>query len=393
MGLVLDLRGTAPMGPWGPLRWLDEVQVWLSGRHPGLLRGSLPDGGAGLLLRLHPAAPGVALSLSPGEGPRGTARLRLVARTEAVGPGYHRLLCTLADALAGERGVRWDVGACGDDTGFFLGGGDEALIRAFDEELAQSARLALARLAAGETEVGLNLPPGLAIPLPGAAATPLGPRSLAWLGAVAADGAQGRDCYPWPSLEPGPSEAIGRALCLLWLEARPRPPLTDAESATWIEIADLLGGQPEGVRDAARMGYRRGPVRVSLPQGWSIEVPGAFADDVEEGGTWVAWDQTHTLWVSVLAPQDASAGATPLLGLAQEDDVELLCTEGEGWVGRATLVWVQEEEEEGVVTRYLRLAGRAAAADSVVVLTLCCTDEADRAGALRIWGSLRAARN
>lgn len=373
MGIFLDLRGTVRPGPRGPLRWLEATTTWLSARAPGLLRGVRPDGGSGLLLRLHPAAPGVSLALEPVRGRRDQARVRLRAQTEAVGPGYHRQLCGLAHALAGERGVRWTTGACRDDAGFFLGGGEEELQHTFDEDLAREAAAALARIHAGEAEVGLHLPPGLAFPLTGAAATPLGPRPLAWLEAVAADGALGRDVYPWAALEPGPEEALGRAMCLIWMERRPRPPLNEAEMAVDLEIATLLEGQAAPQPDTTGMGYRHGPVRVSLPGGWSIEIPGTFADDVEEDGTWVAWDEGHSLWASVLGPQGGQTGTAPLPS-----------------EGGPELELVEEDGEEGEPTRrFFRLSGRVAAADSLLVLTLCFTDPAEREPALRIWGSVR----
>ena len=39
------------------------------------------------------------------------------------------------------------------------------------------------------------------------------------------------------------------------------------------------------------LGYRRLPVRVSVGGGWSIEIPGVFAEGVsEDGRTWYGWD-------------------------------------------------------------------------------------------------------
>ena len=112
-----------------------------------------------------------------------------------------------------------------------------------------------------------------------------------------------------------------------------------------------------------------------LPGGWSVAVPGGLAEGLEPDGTWVAFDEHSTLWVSVMGPGEEDRGAAPLLEEAPGEDVLSVSHEGQGWVGRATLEDAREQEldEEGrtrIVT-YRRLA-----------------EELDDDAALRIWRSV-----
>lgn len=437
----LDLHGTVSPRDGDGRAWLADTEDWLRDHYSqmlfGVLTGASEEGWPTLYLRFHPADAGVALSIAPeGEAGWGQASVstrpmvRLVADTSGPGPGYHRFLVALARRLGAERHVRWRAERCDDATGFFRTGDTRAVEQAFDQALSEAARALQGPLRAGASDLALGLPPGTRYLSRGEVHTPLGPRGESWLGAVAADGAAGRDIYPWWEDGRGVAYALGRALTLMWLEVRWRPPLHDAEHATLVEICALLEGlltrdplpdlpwhpwaeilQHLGDRgplaqrilvEAARVtepglttGYRRRRVRERLPGGWSIEVPGHLAEELQDDGTWCGYNEGFTVLVSVMAADAEARGAAPLLGVADDGPLAVLEDQGEGWTGRATLEEVTETVSDPErysppqELRYLRLAGRATAADSLVVCTICFEDPGDQPLAEQIWRSLR----
>jgi hypothetical protein len=126
----------------------------------------------------------------------------------------------------------------------------------------------------------------------------------------------------------------------MWTDVRWRPPLSDDEyedwdwlhrdlcdayekdptlDFPWREWADLIkhldqsegatwtsnGNKSKEIRARAKkvskkvplIGYRRYPLRVELTDGWSIRIPGEFAEDWEDH-LWSAWDGRRTVWFS-----------------------------------------------------------------------------------------------
>ena len=56
------------------------------------------------------------------------------------------------------------------------------------------------------------------------------------------------------------------------------------------DLEDLVQDRAARSLAGTRIGYRRGSVHVTLTGGWSLTIPGEFAEDWEEGGeTWIAW--------------------------------------------------------------------------------------------------------
>lgn len=399
----------------------------------GVLHAPDGDGLPALFLRFHPAADVVVLSVAEA-GSRAWGRaavstrpsVQLRASTGGAGPGYHRFVCEIARQLGVFADIKWRFEPGVDSTGYFHSADEAGLCRAFDQDLAEQAAALLPRLEAGEPGLGLLLPPGNTFHCPGAVATPLGPRDRAWLSAVAADGAAGRDIYSWFEDGRGVTYALGRAGALLWMEVRWRPPLSDAERATLVEVSALFEGlltrdplpelpwrawqevlallDEEGPLAAAvagqaatspltaPIGYRRGPVRVSLPGGWSVLVPGGLAEGLEPDGTWVAFDERQTVWVSVMGPGEDDRGSAPLLDEAPADGVLGVEHSGLGWVGRATVEDVREQDldEDGRprLVEYRRLAGRCQATGSLLVMTICFTAELEDEAVIGIWRSV-----
>lgn len=436
---LLAIRGTLDRRALddGAAAWLERVEGWLRERYSqmlfGVLHGPDSDGLPSLFLRFHPAADVVALSVaSAGTRPWGQAAVstrpsvQLRANTSGAGPGYHRFVCEIGRQLGVFANIRWRFEPGVDSTGYFYSADEVGLYQAFDLDLQTQAAQLLPRLDAGEAGLGLLLPPGNRFLIDGAVATPLGPRDRGWLAAAAADGANGRDLYPWWEDGRGVAYAQGRAACLLWMEARWRPPLTDAERATLVEISALLeglltrdplpavpwrawqevlglldeegplasavAGQAASTTLTPPVGYRRGRVQVSLPGGWSVAVPGGLAEGLEPDGTWVAFDEHSTLWVSVLAPGEQDHGAAPLLREAPDEEIVSAEHQGQGWVGAATIEDAREQEldEDGrarIVT-YRRLAGRCQGEGSLLVITICFTEEWSDEHAMRVWRSV-----
>jgi hypothetical protein len=211
-----------------------------------------------------------------------------------------------------------------------------------------SLRCACVELAAslnGEP-VALGLPVDHGFTHPGPILTPTGPRPREWL--TAAD----RDFFPWWVPEPDAAFYRSRALAMLWCEFPWRPPLTEDEGeltdqiaadlemahsldpagplpwAEWAEVLAAIAGDRHGftvqgiepelkaevfrraaaITPAPCTGYRRYPVRVAVGGGWTVEVPGSFADGWEaDGRTWVGWDDRRRLTVRVGGGADSFA--------------------------------------------------------------------------------------
>jgi hypothetical protein len=176
--------------------------------------------------------------------------------------------------------------------------------------------------------------------------TPLGPRSAEWLAAVAGDRLSGADVFPWREPTLDAPFYRDRALTLMWCEYPWRPPLTAdegeladqiaADLATahkldpqlplpwreWASVAADLAAdagqytvepvpaelREEITRRAAAInpadpliGYRRRPVWVPLADGWSVQVPGGFAEGwAADGKTWCGWDAARRVTATVV---------------------------------------------------------------------------------------------
>ncbi|MFO0852363.1 MAG: hypothetical protein U0871_27955 [Gemmataceae bacterium] len=336
----LDLSG-AKLTKADARDWLARAAVWFEAVGDAVLAADVErdaDDKPVLEIACHPAAPDAEIRVSA------SGVVRASAVTGPAGPGYHAHLCGLLTAFADEFEFVWEQ--ADDPTGFAVAGDVAALAKAFRDGLRRKAHALLSTLRewAGEP-VPLGLPADHGFTHPGPVLTPLGPRSAEWLAAVAADRLGGADVFPWR--EPALDAVFyrDRALTLLWCEYPWRPPLTAdegeladqiaADLATahqldpvlplpwreWAEVAahlDADAGQftvepvsaelrAEVARRAAEtppadppIGYRRGPVRVPLADGWSVQVPGGFAEGwAADGKTWCGWDAARKVTATV----------------------------------------------------------------------------------------------
>ncbi|WPB74660.1 hypothetical protein KYC5002_37325 [Archangium violaceum] len=373
MGVKLLLAGwyggdglfSAPEAPWP---WLRRVERWVRESAEEMLESSRTvEGPRGpiLFLSLHPAAEEVAI-VAAGQG-----RVVVLANTSMVGPGYHRYLCDLLHALGDALRIDWadpalTVAGVGDPTGYFHTGDPSDIAPRMLAWLGTMAGRVLDFRRHGHSGATLSLRPGHGFEHPGALLTPMGPRDEAWLRAVHEDPLRGRDIFPW--WEPGQSAStkLGRALSLIWTEMVWRPPLLEEERHRFREVARLLvsawreapelsypwrewqqvlgylgvGGTlaEEVSRRAVEspvgplIGYRRGAVQVTLPEGWEIRIPGSLAEQRLADGSWVARD--HRRSVRFVPLQDDVQGIAP--GPEESLPYEFQ-HQGERVSGRATL--------------------------------------------------------
>ena len=373
MGVKLLLAGwyggdglfSAPEAPWP---WLRRVERWVREAAEEMLESSRTvEGPRGpiLFLSLHPAAEEVAI-VAAGQG-----RVVVLANTSMVGPGYHRYLCDLLHALGDALRIDWadpalTVAGVGDPTGYFHTGDPSDIAPRMLAWLGTMAGRVLDFRRHGHSGATLSLRPGHGFEHPGALLTPMGPRDEAWLRAVHEDPLRGRDIFPWWAPGQGASTKLGRALSLIWTEMVWRPPLLEEERHRFREVARLLvsawreapelsypwrewqqvlgylgvGGTlaEEVSRRAVEspvgplIGYRRGAVQVTLPEGWEIRIPGSLAEQRLADGSWVARD--HRRSVRFVPLQDDVQGIAP--GPEESLPYEFQ-HQGERVSGRATL--------------------------------------------------------
>jgi hypothetical protein len=334
MGVKLLLPGWYGGGlavPEAPRPWLRRVERWVHEAAEDALESSRTvEGPQGpiLFLRLHPAAEEVAV-VAAGQG-----RVVVLANTSMVGPGYHHYLCDLLHALGDALQVDWADPALtnagvGDPTGYFHTGDTRGIAPRMLAWLSEMAGRVLDFRKQGHSGATLSLRSGHGFEYPGALLTPLGPRDEAWLRAVREDPLKGRDIFPWWELGSGASMRLGRALSRIWTDMVWRPPLLEEERHLFRDVARLLelawreapelaypwrewqevlgylgvgGTLAEEVSRRASaappgplIGYRRGTVQVTLPEGWEIRIPGSLAEQRLADGSWVARDHRRSV--------------------------------------------------------------------------------------------------
>lgn len=434
MPITLSLTGHATLSPDRLTRseardWLAKAALWFEGLGDAVLDAKVVRDAAEkpvLLVVLHPAAPPVEIRLG------GNGRVRVAAPTSPAGPGYHVHLCERLRHFAADFDLTWDDAATTDPTGYFTAEDREACERHFLGWLGTVCGAALDH-ADGPTCVGV--PPASGFTAPGPVLTPLGPRDRAWLAAVAADPAAGRDFFPWWKPDPDAEFYRDRALTRLWADFPWRPPLTEDEGeltdqiandlATaykldpagelpwreWLEVLAAIENDTEGhtvnptdpsLTEAVTqrawesdpsvgpIGYRRHPVRAALCCGWSVEVPGDFAREWENERTWSGWNATRAVWFHAAGYTKADGSRpTPAEAVAVgrrslPDGAAVLGLARDGLRGEAVF---GEADEDG--RRVWRLSGVAAAEGQLVVCHVYTEDPDDQAWAVRTWQSLR----
>lgn len=325
------------------------------------------------------------------------------AATTPVGPGYHVALCEALDAAARDLAIRWDPpedDGGGDETGYF-----------HDRDLPEVERHMLQWLRTVATwvleqdqpdRIQLAMPLGHSYLLDGIH-TPTGPRDLAWFRAVVEDPRRGVDFFPWWTRGKHAASLLGRARCQMWTEIRWRDPNTEDEedaqydvvtcledawaldpsldypAREWCELDDAPREIVARAQAAAgpRIGYRRHPVRVSLAGGWSVEIPGEFSEEWEDG-TWSGWHDGRTVWFD---GYERDGVADELVESAPAEGEVLRRRDGDV-VKKAYL----SRGDDGFV-----LATRNAVDGKLCISTIAFSSEDQRPWAIEAWASIRHA--
>jgi hypothetical protein len=127
-------------------------------------------------------------------------------------------------------------------------------------------------------------------------------------------------------------------------------------------------------------------VRVDLTGGWSIEVPGEFAEEWDEEGTWSAWDGRRTVWFSSFELRNQDGGKPTADELLESRELP----EGERFehhAGRIRgIATFSPYEEDGKAI--WRLSGRSAAPGTLGVSNIFVPDRQGLDWALDIWRGL-----
>jgi hypothetical protein len=251
--------------------------------------------------------------------------------------------------------------------------------------------------------------------------TQLGPRTMEWLEAVSREPTSGQDIFPWWEDGHGAEYHLGRAVCYMWNAVRWRDPLTENEAELlqsvlnhldmaynldpdlkypwheWSELLQYLGSQYEqadlvremadksGHEGAEPLGYRRHDVRKNLGGGWSVVIPGDFVEELEEGQTFLAFDETRNVRVTCMSATDPSGNslsAGDILRKIKVFDDPLKYEQG-AVIGRAYFEEVVEPD-----SAFFMLRGVTAASGTFTQVTVCFEGEYQRQWAIDTWRSL-----
>ncbi len=329
-------------------------------------------------LELHPDASPLRIVVTD-EGD-----LEIKGDSTAIGPGYHAHVTAVLGPVLEELDFTWD--------------GDEP-----DPKQAIATWLA-SELAAGKTRIGM--PAELAFKVDGAVHTAMGPRDRAWVDAVIADPASGKDAFAWWDDAPGHPERAA-ALIAMWLRVPWREPLDREERdlmksvdgalraarkadptlalpyAEWAELLVHLGADEERIAPIrakasgpATIGYRRHLLELEVGA-WTLELPGSFVGSFEDE-RYIATDGDRLVELSTLtAGGEHDAQALLDIAPAKHDVIERVTEDTRR--GRAE---AYVDDEVHIVH------GLMAVAPEVAILT-CKSAQPDRAWALAAWRSLR----
>ncbi len=253
---------------------LGSVESWLVAEYGEIVRSTtrrtLDDGDAELTVALHPAAPNLVMTAGD------TGRVVVTAETETVGPGYHRFVGRLVERMGLDLSITWEGGGAAptpDDPGTTFA--DRTVTeRGYLGWLGQTLVAARAGRAARGAQFQVGIPGTTRYTYDGAIATALGPRDDAWLESAVADTRVATDITPWWVDTTHGQTLVNRALALMWLEVRWRPPAIKEER-------DLL----DEVHRTLTRAYPTDPTLAYPWRAWAelIEMRGHRRSDVTHG--------------------------------------------------------------------------------------------------------------
>jgi hypothetical protein len=400
---------------------LESVEAWLLAEYGDSVRSmsrrAIEGGDAELTVALHPAAPELVMSANE------TGRVALTAETEALGPGYHRFIGRLVERLGSDLSIAWDRGE--PDPGAILDGLGTTFAdrteteRAYLGWLGQTLVKARAGRAAHGTQLQIGIPGSTRYAFDGAIATVLGPRDDRWLDSAVADTRVATDITPWWADATDGQALLNRALALMWLDVRWRPPAikeerelldevhrtltraypTDPTLAypwrAWAELIEMRGIDDPMSRqvlvradreggDATPIGYRRAPVTIRH-EGWALEIPGSYAERRTPEEWWGGGLGRNITLAAVQTATDGGAmGAQAFVDHVGGDlGPEAIDHRAGGVIGRARLSSdTSSGLEVGVLDGYSAVVGSGAA------IRIVFDDPGDWQWALDMWRSL-----
>lgn len=398
-------------------RLADEIEAWISAEHRDMIRGAVgrtttggsDDAVVELSLVLHPAADALVIGVDP------LGCLTVSAETSAVGPGYHTFLGRLLERLGDALGIAWIAGADSPT--------DRAAVeRAHLAWLGRMLVRAREANAAGVTGLHLGTPRGTMFSFRGAIATPLGPRDEAWLESALSDARIAADVRPWWADAMDARYLLDRALAILWLHVRWRPPASTDERADvdealrllrrafpvdpalaypwreWRQLIELRGADSDTMarQVAARaavepagpaIGYRHEPVTI-VHEGWALTIPGSFAEQ-RTREEWSGGDGGRSVTIAAVATGTAEAPMRPdafLARVAADLGPDALQHRNGEVQGRARLSTdASSGIEIGVLDAYSAVTGHGAA------MRITFDDPDDWEWAVSSWRALRRA--
>jgi hypothetical protein len=332
-------------------------------------------------------------------------RVKVEARTAAMGPGYHQHLCDhVLPALAGPLSLRWTnphPEACYDEAGYFFDRDREALEGAHLGWLRDICEHINKLAEENRSDIQLAMPLNPRFATEEFLVTPQGPRSAEWAAAVSENPESGRDFFTWWDAGETPAARLGVALWLMWSQVAWRPALDDDDAQinelalrlieeahrddpgldcpweAWTELANHAGKQaPEVPKDAESaikpIGYRRGMMWVDIVDGWRLCIPGGMSMEIDDEGNWLARDQSRVVRFAALS---ANSGADAAVAPRHEVSIEDRIGRDDDLQGEAYL------DEDG-------LHGSATADGRIGLLSVHFKDSADREWAVETWHSL-----
>jgi len=408
--------------------FLHRIEQWFERNGEPFLAARMGRNHAGkptLFIRLHPASEEVEITL-----PR-PGRIIVSARTSTLGPGYHIGLCDQIRQLGEFVGIEWnqpEEDEEGDEAGYFYSGDRSAVVDEMRNWLGAVARVILEQMDEGETTgLMMCMSVGRSYPGQGPVLTPLGPRDRAWFEAVVVNPETGEDFWAWRQPGLGAEFYRGRALSKMWETVRWAPPLDLDEwselqdihldlcqaydldptlNYPWREWAELMrlvrdyNGVLEMLNEDVEalvneragqvsagplIGYRRGPVEVSLLSGWRITVPGAMRERWEKEG-WNAWDQKRSIWFTCWEMTRRDGGqptAESILESRELPEGEKLDFEQEDMLGRGVFRPLEEDNK----TTWNLLAF-SAIEGQLALCSIAIETPGERDWAVSIWHSL-----
>ncbi|HTQ86653.1 MAG TPA: hypothetical protein VMI93_10615 [Candidatus Solibacter sp.] len=422
MSLGLRLRAKLAFPSLEPEPFIQLVEQWIHHKYgqmsPRTRRGFM-DEFPTLFCHLHPAAEEIELSLiSP-------QHLVASANTSTVGPGYHAFLTSFLKEWAQEFHATWEPADessidYGDDTGYFFSADEERLCREMTAWLrALAGSFFEGSIPADAPGVALCMPMDVQFESEHMAITPLGPRDRDWLYEIAHGADVGSNFFAWRKIGFNADYHLGRALAHMWSNVRWRPPVGESERnvlrdvseslrssyrldptlhypwAEWKQILEFLDADREEiglvnahVSEPSAIGYRRRSVRVILPGGWRMRIPGSFSEfEAGQEGDYYAIDPPREIWFTSFRFSADSPSATFESGRQQiKADFTDHLLEGDDFVAGAKIQQKQRDSGE----KYYVLSSSNIAPSQRAVCTILFSEPEQEKWALDTWRSIQA---